>query len=371
MNVKQRRAIAISVLTLTLVAYQNCSQNGTIETVKASKVTATSADQVLPSPADVPAAPAEIKYQNHSKVISASESTNKVDVLVVIDNSVSMTYEQLNMAQRFGSFLSQLQGLDWQVGIVTTDVTANTAATTDGKLLSYSSNKRLISSQDDLESAKSLFASTIQRTETGASQEQGIKASYRALERAAISSDPNSALIRQNAALSVIVITDADETGSGTQNNPDNLHNYITTKYPGKSFKFHSIIVKNGDTACRSDRSTGVKPSGSTFQNTNETYGAIYTKLSEMTSGIIGSVCQPDYGNQLQLIGQSTSEQVKQATLDCAPVDRDQNGFADIEIRNVQTNSLITNYVVSGLQISFDQPLAIGSYSINYTCIAK
>ena len=50
--------------------------------------------------------PAEVKYKNYSKVISAAETSNKVDVLVVIDNSKSMVFEQTNMAQRFGSFFN-------------------------------------------------------------------------------------------------------------------------------------------------------------------------------------------------------------------------------------------------------------------------
>lgn len=362
MKAKYRRLSAISILIFTLFGYQNCSQNGAIEIQSAKIPTADSLENNQPS---------ELQYKDYSKIITASEASNKVDVLVVIDNSQSMTYEQTNMAQRFGSFLDRLQGLDWQVGIITTDVTKNTAATTDGKLLQYASNKLLISSQDNFETAKNYFAQTIQRPETGASYEQGIKASYRALERAANSSDPNSALIRQNSALSIIVVTDADETGTTSQNNPDELHKYITTTYPGKSFKFHSIIVKNGDTVCKNDKSSGIKADGTSFQNSNETYGTLYTKLSEKTSGIIGSVCLQDYGQQLQLIGQSTSEQIKQTTLDCAPVDRDNNGFADIEIRNVQTNNLITNYTVNGVQISFDQALAVGSYSIDYTCVVK
>ena len=361
------------------MAFQNCAQNGPLGGGQAMKFTSTEVEPaavVEPVVVEVaPAAPvvveeaapvvtAEVKYKNYSKVITAAETSNKVDVLVVIDNSKSMVYEQTNMAQRFGSFLSQLQNLDWQVGIITTDVSLGDSATADGRLLKFNTaGKRLISSKDGLTSAKNLFSATIQRSEIGNANEQGIKASYRALERAAVASDANAALVRPNSALSIIVVTDADETGSATQNNPDNLHKYITTKYPGKSFKFHSIIVKKGDLNCAKDKSKVVK-AGVTHENIN-------SKLSEKTSGIIGSVCQADYGNQLSMIGQSTSQQVKQATLDCAPADRDNNGYADIEIRNAQTNSLISNYVVNGVQISFDQPLTAGSYNISYTCVAN
>ena len=374
MKAQQQKVIIICLSTLLIISFQNCAQNASSGFVQNPNFDVASTEEIPAEvPVDMPVPAAEVKYQVHSKVITASETTtaSKVDVLVVIDNSKSMEYEQTNMGQRFDSFLNQLQGIDWQVGIITTDVSVGTAATTDGRLLQYSSGKNLISAKDNLTTAKSLFAKTIKRSEIGGSNEQGIKASYRALERASTSGDANNALIRSNAALAVIVVSDADETGSTTQNNPDTLHQYITKKYPGKSFKFHSIIVKNGDSTCLNNKSTITTASGSSYVNQNEGYGATYTKLSQQTSGIIGSVCQADYGNQLQAIGQSTVEQVKQATLDCAPVDRDNNGYADIEIRNAKTNSLITNYVVKGLQITFDQPLASGSYNVSYVCVAK
>ena len=61
----------------------------------------------------------------------------KVDILVVDDNSGSMEFEQTSMANRVSNFLAILQGLDWRIGIATTDPTATVAVnTTDPKILS-------------------------------------------------------------------------------------------------------------------------------------------------------------------------------------------------------------------------------------------
>lgn len=366
-----RHKLTILLATIILFfSFQNCSQNGAIALESPPDASnSISPDGTTP---DGNSASGELQYINQSKTINVAEDTNKVDVLVVIDNSGSMAYEQINMADRFGTFLDQLQGLDWQVGIVTTDVTANTSPTTDGKLLQYAgTGKKLISSSDNIDQAKTYFANTIQRSEVGSGAEQGIKASVRALQRAANTADANSALIRANSALSIIVVTDGNESSTTAQNQPSYLLNLVTQTYPGKSFKFHSIIVKTNDSACLYDRSAGTLSNGSSFYNSNEKYGTSYTALTQQTNGIIGSVCEQDYGSQLSEIGKSTSEQVKQTTLDCAPVDADKNGFADIEIRNAQTNALITNYTVSGLQINFDQPLAPGQYSLTYICVKK
>ena len=68
--------------------------------------------------------------------ISVPSPNNKTDILVVTDDSQSMTPEQAAMGSRFGSFLSQITNLDWRIGMVTTDMSGN-GATQGGNLLEY------------------------------------------------------------------------------------------------------------------------------------------------------------------------------------------------------------------------------------------
>ncbi len=51
--------------------------------------------------------------------IAQVRENRKVDILVVVDNSLSMYQEQANMGQRFSSFMSKIRGLDWQIGVIT------------------------------------------------------------------------------------------------------------------------------------------------------------------------------------------------------------------------------------------------------------
>ncbi len=365
----QKRYLMMGVLSIVMITtFQNCGQPGSI-TVASDKVITDLNDNASPTP---PPLPPVAGYRDFSKTVNVNASSNKVDVLVVIDNSGSMSTEQKNMGARFDSFISKLNGLDWQVGITTTDVqTDNTnSAVKDGRLIKFAAfDRHVIRSTDDMAAAKSSFAATVQRpVGEGSGNEQGVKATYRALERAQMANSTNTGFIRDGAALSVILVSDADETVNGNQtagdpasfseqNKTENLIAFINAQYPGKTFKFNSIIVRENDLACLELAGSG-----------NEGYGKNYQKLTNATSGILGSVCETDYAGQLSIIGDNTSETVRSVTLDCNPVDSDNKNGVDLVIKNA-SNQVLTNYTLNGRIITFSQPLAIGAYSFAYRCL--
>lgn len=312
----------------------------------------------------------EINFAVETNIIDKSQSVlvgsnNKADVLVVIDNSGSMKTEQANMASRFSTFLDKLSGLDWQVGIVTTDVSAN-ARLKDGRLVVFTDmpGTYVLNSGMDSAAAKSSFGKTIQRSPSeGSSNEQGIAATYRAVERAfadqsVVENARNRTLFRDDAVLSVIVVTDADETnpnGTQTYNKPDELRKLVRSKWPNKSFVFHSIIVPINDKVC-------------VAQDGNEQYGYTYDSLSQLTGGIRGTVCSTDYGSQLAAIGQATMDQIRSVSLDCAPLDMNGDSVPDISV--VTANGTATpSYSVSGLTVTFSVALPAGTNQLNYSCL--
>lgn len=311
----------------------------------------------------------EIKTQDYSQSVTVNRN-NKADVLVVIDNSGSMKNEQANMAARFGTFLDKLSGLDWQVGIVTTDVqsysSSSSAARADGRFLQMANSNgvHILNSAMDPTIAGLYFATTIQRPSSeGSGNEQGIAATYRAIQRAVATTGlaenaPNRAFFRSGAVLSVIVVTDADETnpnGTQTQNKPSELVNLIKTSFPGKAFKYNSIIVKPGDSSCL-------------VKDGNEGYGYAYDTLSKLTGGVIGTVCSQDYGSQLASIGQATVDLVNSVDLNCAPLDTNGDGKADVQV--VAANgTTIPSFTVSGLKVTFSSALPAGAHQFNYRCL--
>lgn len=273
----------------------------------------------------------------------------KVDILMIIDNSGSMAYEQKNMAQRTGNLLSVIRGLDWQIGVTTTDPKNSTYG--DGRLVKFDNYKTdtyvINSSMPEAEAQKNL-ADTLQRSETGSGSEQGIYATYRALERSTNATEKNSSLIRANAQFAAVVITDEDESANGPKNDPHNLIKYIADTFAGtKNFSFHSIIHKPGDTSC-------VEGAG---------YGNRYKTLSDLTGGIIGSVCEQDYSQQVIGIANGIRNLLKTLTLECQPVPGrpitiTKNGVVFSEI-----------YTVEGFNLKFNSELSEGNYAVSYSCL--
>lgn len=310
------------------------------------------------------------KTQDFSQTVAVNVN-NKADVLVVIDNSGSMSEEQKSMATRFGSFLDKLAGLDWQVGIITTDMEPVRRGIqrpyTDGRFLPMSgapSGTYLLNSAMPIANAKTYFANTIQRpSNEGSAYEQGIAATVKAIQRAKDPSNqstnaPNRAFFRDGAVLSVLVVTDADETnqyGTQQQNTPAYLQSLVASSFPGKPFKFHSIIVKPGDTVCRS-------------KSNNEGYGTTYANLSNATGGVIGTVCSTDYAGQLAEIGQATVDLINSVTLDCAPMDKTGDNVPDIQVMTAD-GSTPPSYTVQGNKVQFSMALPPGNNVISYTCI--
>jgi hypothetical protein len=213
-----------------------------------------------------------------------------------------------------------------------------------------------------MEEARKQFAGTVQRKESGDSVEQGIRATYLALKRAFSGAkgidEQHKAFFRKDAALAVIVLSDEDESEKHPENQADNLISSIESWYgKDKLFKFHSIVVRPGDTSCKS-------------ASIDHKYGKAYAELTAMTDGILGSICAKDYGNQLQVIGQDVANTQNKFALSCVPKDVDGDGTADVKVVS-KTGGGVPNFTVQGETIIFSTAPKAGDYSIDYFCPKK
>jgi len=328
----------LSVLTLFLCfVVIGCGQNGQVEG---------GSFQPLEDPAPVIETLSVVTPKK--TIVTEVLEVAQTDVLIVIDNSASMTFEQSSMANRFDSFLNQLKGLDWRLGIITTDV-SGTGPKKDGNLLQLSglTDQNYLHSGMNTSVIEESFAKTIQRPAREGSQfEQGIKATYLAIQK-------KQEFFRDLGSLNVILVSDADETPvrgekPDIRNNPNELLKMIQKDYPTKPFYFHSLVVKEGDVECLK------------LEN-NEAYGRQYSWLSEKTGGIQGSVCEKDYSSQLKLIGGKVSQKVLMLELGCVPL----QGSITIE-NSLQSPSPVFQVVDS--RILFEQPLSPGVWTTNYSC---
>lgn len=279
------------------------------------------------------------------------KNQNKVDILMIIDNSGSMQYEQQNMAARTSNLLSIIRGLDWQLAVTTTD--PRNIALGDGRLVPINNmpaGSFVLTSTMNEATAQANLASTLQRSETGSGSEQGIYATYRALERSVAGEVPNKTLIRPEAQFAAVVITDEDESANGLKNDPHNLIQYIGSTFGGqKNFSFHSIITKPGDTNCKNTHGAS--------------YGERYKIMSDLTGGIIGSVCEQDYATQIAGIANGIRNLLKTMTLTCEPLP----GKPITLTKDGQP--FVAPFTIEGVNLRFASELAAGQYVVNYSCL--
>ncbi len=289
------------------------------------------------------------------------KGNNKVDILMVIDNSGSMAYEQKSMADRMSKFMTQIKDLDYRIAVTTTD--PRNIDLGDGRLVKMKgSEKYVLDKSIPLEKAQIILGKTLQRSEVGSGTEQGINATFRAVERSLETikdkkenkgDKDTEVLFRDDANFATVLISDEDESAKNYRNTPENLLKFIKTTWPTKNFAFHSIINKIGDEACR-------KTNGAA-------YGNVYTKMSQLTGlnttggSIIGSVCEFDYGSQLSGIGKSVQLMDQVMELKCAPVD----GKVSIKLND---KDFTANFKTQDKKLVFENNLPIGNYKLEYSC---
>lgn len=295
----------------------------------------------------------------------------KVDVLVIVDNSGSMATEQANMAARVNKFIEQLATLDWQIGIVTTDVSGD-AALKDGRLVALKglTNEYVLTPAHGT-AAQMIFGNTVQMGSSGSGSEWGFKAAIRAIDRAfdgAIVNQPNAKLFRPDAALAAIVLSDSlDDSGTRAED----VIAKVKGKWPQKAFAWHSIVVPGNAYTKPAGGSIDPNDPCKDYRESVQYDGREYLRLSMLTGGIQGNECTEDWGTQLKDIGLSTAQLVTSVTLDCTPLDYDGDGKIDMnDVWVTDSRGLkVTGYSVEGMLVKFQNALPLGISRVQYYCV--
>jgi hypothetical protein len=291
----------------------------------------------------------------------AVRSNNAVDVLFVVDNSGSMSQEQAGIGNKINGFLNKIKDLDWQIALTTTDSRTSTPGPDsisrewgDGQFRPFDSDTGsqyiLRKSQVTATDAQAMLANAINVGVGGSGDERGINATYRAVERS-------------GASLAVILISDEDECSTGAagcpaatarNSDPSIAVNFIRSQLgTSKVFSFSSIIQIPGDSSC----------------TTGANVGNVYKSITQMTGGVLGSVCASDYTAALNVLGQRVVELVNSVALNCAPQDMNKDGKADVTVQLEGAGVMpSSDYTVSGNTLSFTQGLPEGNHRFYYFC---
>lgn len=280
-----------------------------------------------------------------------SLTVGKIDILFIIDNSKSMYKEQQKIADRFPTFISTVWPMDFQIAIMTTDITKDPVKS--GQFVTLSNGKKILSNSDGstINEVNQVFSSSVTRQETldcdnfnGNCPSGDVRGIYAA--NLAITN--NKSFFRPDAHTAIIILSDADERVFGgfregfrldpNWDTPASLVNKLANLDSSKTTSVHSIIVNPGHPSLADHLKTTyeLQKDVSCYNEQNNEgggvlgfYGTQYYALSNpseelkssgnLVKGTIGSICASDYGLELTNISSNVKNNIKTIGLRCNP----------------------------------------------------
>lgn len=212
-----------------------------------------------------------------------------LDILLVVDDSGSMSEEQANLATKMDPLLSYVQGSDWRIHVVTTDA--------DVKINGVPCSWKATISKGDAD-FQTKFRTAVVPGTSGSSDEKGIATARRALE----SPCGGGPWLRTNSALAILIVSDEDDYSSSTDcpgiascGTPEYLTDYLATiRRINDNVRVYGLIEDSTSTpnSCRTAPTSGA----------NRYFQAIYK-----TGGICGDVALTDYTAMLRKISEDAA----------------------------------------------------------------
>lgn len=338
-----------------------------------------------PTTTPTPNTPRTVTY---SSVVPANP--NKVDILLVIDDSGSMKTDQLKLASKLSGFASQLESssvpMDWQMCVtVTRDQLISGkyywGASVNWVGYSPSSGTPQYVLKKGTSGLNDIFNQTINAIGAGVAgsgDERGIKAAYHHFYNGEPGVAGTSGCYRKDAAVAVIVISDEDERSVGgdctrvktnmnedpatckaleSADMPNNLLTQAKSVFGTNArFTFNSIVV--ADAPCENTQDSTADEKGDRAPSHQ---GLKYQEMSRLTNGGIGSICAADFSANLNVFKDKIANSLSNLTLECAPV----AGTLSVSINGVST----TDYTLTGASLKFNNAVVEGkTVSMTYKC---
>lgn len=193
---------------------------------------------------------------------------DQVDVLLVVDDSCSMQPYQEALGRNFDQFIRWFieADVDYQIGVVTTDMSATNPQR--GRI-----SQPYITA--DTANASAEFSRIVNVGIEGSGYEMGLEAARVALQDEV----SNAGFLRDDASLSVIVVSDEEDAS------PDGVNTYINDFYAVKGLRnrtvFNASALVTIDTAlCPGDPDVA-----------QSTTGTRYIDVAQQTNGVVADMC--------------------------------------------------------------------------------
>lgn len=262
-----------------------------------------------------------------SEMIDPKTKKGPIDILVVVDDSGSMSQEQQNLSSKMNDLLVSIQNNDWQIGVITTSPKADSSCA-----------MTLIKSNEA--DAASKFATAVQAGTNGDGNEQGIR-------QAVVGLSCSNNWVRPAATWAVLILSDEDNCGNGQGcgNNPWNSPQYLIdyvektkNRTVGKNTGFYGIFAPEGESC-----------------PTRGSVGRQYMSLVTYNAGGAknwGNICDASYSTTLNRISASIATLVEnQIELKDQPAANTLSLKASLN--GVETAINAGDYTLSGKTVTF------------------
>lgn len=190
----------------------------------------------------------------------------KVDVLLVVDNSGSMEPYQVKLGEDFGAFFQYFAEaeVDWQLAVTHTDALANDYGQIRGPIVTAAAPD-----------PAALFQEVVNVGAEGGGIEAGLAAAARLLEAS------RSDFPRFDASISVIFVS--DEEDASAQSVPSYVQRFYDLRGQRHREAFHaSALIVNEIAACTPE------------QFAASSKGTRYIEVAQLTGGLIANLCADD-----------------------------------------------------------------------------
>lgn len=235
-----------------------------------------------------------------------------LDVLFVVDSTGSMAEEQQGFADAADRFVAALegQGVAWQVGVTTTDP-ADAGALQGRPWI-------ITAGADD--AAESL-AAALQVGTASAPPAAGLDSATQALTDL---EGLNHGFRREDAALHVVFVSDGDdESGAVLGEDPVGGFEAVLDAEAGRTGRVARASAVVGDV-----------PTGCEGANGTALPGTRYAAVAEATGGMVASICDGDFGDVADAIGELAVEWQRVFPLQAVP----EPEGAEVEVNGVRVN---------------------------------
>ena len=268
----------------------------------------------------------------------------RVDLLFVVDHTASMEPARADLAAATTSLIEALDAeqLSWQVGVVSTDIESDSTGLLHG-------DPWIITPSTAAPSAAVARALDVP---TGPAPTGGLGAATRALTEP-LRSGPNRGFRRPDAALHIVVLSDADDqSGPVLGVDPaDAFLGFIEDEATdsGRPVTL-SAVVGDAETGCIGSTGTALP-------------GDVYIDVANASGGAVVSICEADLGDVVSSLSTLVQEGTTRFPLQAVPMPE----TVRLELDGVRLDDGWT-LLLESPAIEMDRPPPLGStLSVRYT----